>query len=171
MATPATAAVSPSNDDSTLRDLFQEICKPDCADRGARLQVFCECLWDRLDTNPPPADILLNNLATILENKNDLLLAQLVIPDLRSAADLPDAPWKKSIIQGLRLRQPSLNSVQQKLQMPDMEGSRHFKEEKQVLQDAEVYRASILLAGDGHTSDEQRQKIQQWLSEFPKDDT
>ena len=165
--------VSPEHcaiDDSALQEQCHKLGQPGCEDREAKLQVFCESLWDRLEHTPRPPETLLSAFLALLTDDDDLRLVQLVLPDLRPAATTSANALKRDLVCRFQGRQPLFEIPHSHRQTHDTEAHRQFEEEKRVLQDAELYRASILLCGHGNTNEAHKERVRQWLLGFPKED-
>ena len=156
-------------DDSALQRLCQDISDPGCEDRAARLQVFCEHTWDRLNHLPLPAEHIVQGFMAVLQDDANLLLARLVIPDLRPDACAPSNPFKLKLWQQINPQRPSLEHLHKRPQTSDTEARRLYEEEKSILQEAELYRAAMLLYGHGPADETQKEGLLRWLATYPAD--
>ncbi|EOA81716.1 hypothetical protein ACJQWK_10936 [Exserohilum turcicum] len=166
----ATLSKDASIGDSTLYEQFHELSQLCCKDREAKLQVFCESFWDRLERSPRPIDALLLAFTTLLASDNNLPLVQLVIPNLQPAAVIPTNSLKRDLVRRFQGRQPLFELSSSYHRTRHSEAHHQFKEEKKALQEAELYRASILLCGHGNPSEAYKERVRQWLLGFPKED-
>ena len=167
----ASISASPQSVDELLQSLYQELCSVNCADRGAKLQSFCEKMWDRLQYSPPPPDTSLDDFVTLLKDDHDAVLAQLVISDLRPNANITSIsnPVKQTILQRLRLHQPLFSCRQIPLRTNDPDTHRLYAEEKQILQAADLRRACLLIYGRVDVSETQREELLRWLDSYPRE--
>ena len=158
--------------DEGLQELYRELHEVHCIGRAAKLQLFCEKIWTQLTHGPPPSDGLLNGFVGLLQDDNDALLAQLVIPDLRSpssdSASLPNAV-KQSIVRRLRLQQPLFDRPTIPLHITDSEADRLYTEEKQILQGADLHRACLLIYGRVNVDETQKEDLRRWLDSYPRE--
>ncbi|CAO2652460.1 Nn.00g007430.m01.CDS01 [Neocucurbitaria sp. VM-36] len=169
MATAGNSISASTDNDVALSLLHQELCNLNCADHGAKFQVFCERLWDRLQHDPPPADSILHGFVTMLQSDDNVLLAQLVIPDLRPNAAPPASPVKRKLLHQIEPGRPSLEFLRKRPQPHDTEAHRRHMEEKQRLQDADLHRACLLLYGRGNLDETQKEEVRRWLASYPKE--
>ena len=165
----ASATRSQHIDDQRLDRLYQELeIEKFQHRRGVLLQTFCADLWRRIQQTPPPPECLVDRLVHLLQNDDDLLLAQLVIPDLRPNAESEDAS-KAVLLNRINKDRPSIQMLKHGPQPQDLESQHRFQQEKEKLQEAELYRASILLYGHGNLDEAHKQKVRDWLAAYPVD--
>ncbi|XP_014559583.1 hypothetical protein COCVIDRAFT_13475 [Bipolaris victoriae FI3] len=155
-------AVPLVSDDGIILHLHQELCNAVCDDRAAKFQIFSEKVWMRLGHEPPLADAIVNDFVAMLHNVDNLLLAQLVIPELRPAAPAPDNPFQRDVLFQIQLRRPILDLFQARPTGYDTEAQRLHEEEKRILKDADWHRACLLLYGRANINDEQKENVRQW---------
>ncbi|KAH3968415.1 hypothetical protein HBH98_172280 [Parastagonospora nodorum] len=154
-------------DDATLQRLYQDISSSSCADRGAQLQAFCEHTWKRLQSSPLPEESILQDFAALLKDDDNLLLARLVIPELRLGTPAPSNPLQQNLLRQINPQRNSIKILRERPHTRDPEAHRLYEEEKAVLQDADLYRAAMLLYGHGPANEAQKEDLQQWLAAYP----
>jgi hypothetical protein len=166
------SAPSPDSD-AVLELLQQELCDATCVDRAAKFQMFCEMFWDRLQVDPAPANSAFDRFVAMLQQDDNVLLAQLVIPDLRPNAVPPLNHMKKRAWDSIQSGRISPDCFQQQQQIDNGSGDNDddthqlYIQEKQVLHEAELYRACILLYGRGNMDEGQREAVGEWLARYP----
>jgi len=111
---------------------------------------------------------MVDDFVSWLHDEENILLAQLVIPDLRPAVVASDDPLKRSITNRIHLRNPSLEFFERRKSAYDTEAQRLHEEEKQIVHDADCHRACLLLYGRANLDGEQRKEVSQWLAASPK---
>ncbi|EMD95248.1 hypothetical protein COCC4DRAFT_64988 [Bipolaris maydis ATCC 48331] len=156
-------------DDGIILRLHEELCNAVCEDRAAKFQIFSEKLWKRLGHEPPLADAVVNDFVAMLHNVDNLLLAQLVIPELRHTAPAPDNSFQRDILFQIQLRRPILDIFKARPVGYGPEAQSLYEEEKRILEDADWHRACLLLYGRANISDTQRENVRQWLAHCPKE--
>ena len=148
----------------TIAARLSEVARLDCPDRGAQLQHVCEVYWAMLDTEHLAAQPHVDDFVALLSQQDDLELAQLVICELR-----PGAPTPSNHLKGLvqaRLRPPTC--FDSKVTNEALaESEMHYKEELEKLQDADMYRAGLLLLDRGTLDEKEKEKVQVWLNAAP----
>ncbi|RYO63358.1 hypothetical protein AA0113_g6028 [Alternaria arborescens] len=159
------------NGDVSLADLYQDLinCPPGVT-RSTKLQTYCETFWSRLKYNPLPSSVLIDDFIRLLQNDDDLLLARLVIPPLRPTVDPPDNPILLEILGHINSDRTTIQSLNSRPQLYGTQTNAHFLEEKRILQETELYRASLLLYGHSNTNEAQRQRLQEWLAAYPTEE-
>jgi hypothetical protein len=167
MSTTSNPDAHSAYNDAALQRLYDDIRSAGCTDRGAKVQVFCEQVWDRLEHRPLPANSIVQGLVALLQNDTDALLARLVVPDLRPDSLAPRNPVKQQLLHTISPQRPSLEFLYKQPQMRDTEAHRLYDEEKEVLQEAELYRAAMLLYGQGPANEVQKEAIQRWIATYP----
>jgi hypothetical protein len=149
---------------STLADRFKEIRQPNCLDYGARLQALCEVIWQSFENDPNTASPYVDDFVDLLKQGDNLSVARLVIPDLRSNSIVNNA-----------LKRNVLSRVQPPCQYPHppavsddiKEAHRLYTQETAILQEVDMYRAGILLYNRGNLSDAEKRAVDSWLSDAP----
>ncbi|EMD86104.1 hypothetical protein COCC4DRAFT_64061 [Bipolaris maydis ATCC 48331] len=169
MSATVNFATHPTQCDEALQKLYRDICSTSCKDRAAKLQVFSEQMWERLEHHPLPADNIIQGFADILRNDNDILLVRLVVPDFRPGSPIPTNTIKQRLLQ-INPRPSPLESIRKYFPERDTEVHRLYEEEKTVLQEAELYRAAVLLYGHGNISQERKERLQHWLATYPAEE-
>jgi len=155
-----------SRNDPLLSARFKELAEPNCSYYGVKLQQTCEMYWDALDVNPSSASAYIADfVALVLAKPDSLLVANMVIPELRHL-DNPARctnPLKDQIIHQLQLAQPS------KAQPTNVydETRRLYKEELGIVQEADMYRAGLLLYNRGNLSRQEQDSVRAWLQAAP----
>lgn len=158
-----------TSDDAILTILYQELCNQSCSDRAAKVQLFCEHIWTRLERDPLPEESLVHSFVTLLQDDANLLLVRLVVPGLRPDAPSPSNPAQQKILRQIDPHRCSVKSLWQRPQTRDPEAHRLYEEEKAILQDAELNRAAMLLYGHGPLGEVQKEELRQWLATYPAD--
>jgi hypothetical protein len=156
----------PPNDEGTLSRRFEEVRESGCPDRGTKLQCLCEIYWNIIDHNPSLARKHIESFAQLLEKDSDLLLARLVIPDLRQNATPLQDPLKQDILHRIRAHRPSLYYLEPS-RNKYAQAIPQYTEEKRIFQDLDMYRASLLLFNRGNLDETQEQAVRQWLEDCP----
>jgi hypothetical protein len=149
-----------------LRDLAEI---PRCDDWGAKLQWACETLWNVLGTDRdyPNSSVMIDQLISLLNNPDAMEIARLVIPELRTHANVKlNDPSKQKIIDGTMERRSTLTKIETTKQ--DDFDDPLYKAEKQSFSEAEMYRASLLLYGSAAFDEVQEKEILEWLSKRPR---
>ncbi|XP_014555208.1 hypothetical protein COCVIDRAFT_103029 [Bipolaris victoriae FI3] len=160
------------NDEVSLMKLYQDlISSPPGATWSTKLQNYCEIFWTRVEREPIPPPDLVDEFIKLLRNDDNLLLARLVIPDLRIAIEPPDNPIKLKILGHIDPNRSSIRLLGARTQQYDTEEHTHFLEERQLLLEAELYRASLLLYGHSNINEAQKKRLQEWLAAYPAEST
>ncbi|KAI6855607.1 hypothetical protein KC323_g8254 [Hortaea werneckii] len=149
--------------ETTLTELQR---RPKCNGWATKLQRFCEEYWKLLDSEVEQAIRDLDAFARLLEPQETFTLARLIIPDLRaqSGARLPN-PRQQHIME--RLAETRAVFADRSSSTQDAFDDELYKEEKDIFQDAELYRARILLY-ESHALEPARiEEIQAWLANRP----
>ena len=126
--------------------------------RGAQLQSACTHVWGLMETDPTIAKRYLDDFIKLLQTDTNLLLARLVIPELRSPTQQSNVLRQEALrrINPLRLRQTRDNHAQP-----------FFAQEAIVLRDARMHRMNILVHNRASFSGSQREELQKWLDACP----
>jgi hypothetical protein len=160
-------AMGLSNSDEVLHTTYQKLHEPGCEDREARLQVFCEAFWDRIIQCPPPSEHSIDSFVTMLQCPGNLLLARLVISDLRPSAITPTHPIRRYVVQQIQQHNTQINLYAETSRTQNFEDTRLYGEELKVLQETDLYRACILLYGRGNMTASQKDEVRKWLERYP----
>jgi len=132
--------------------------------------MFCEQVWNRLEEHPPPTNEILKCLVAILQDDDNVLLARLVIPDLRIGSQDPTHPVKRDLFHQINPHRSSLDITPSRFETRDAEAHALYEEEKTLLQEAELYRAAVLLYGHGNTNEGQKERLRRWLATYPAEE-
>lgn len=140
--------------------------RPKCNGWATKLQRFCEEFWNLLDDEVEHAVGDLDALATLLKPQETFTLARLVIPDLRLPLGerLPN-PRRQHILE--RLAETRAVFAARSSSTQDAFDDELYKEEKDIFQDAELYRARILLYESHALEPARMEEIQAWLANRP----
>ncbi|KAL8645236.1 MAG: hypothetical protein Q9226_007388 [Calogaya cf. arnoldii] len=141
----------------------------ECPDWGSKLQNFSRDFWADLEDNPSVAAPCIDDFVRLLQQQDSLALVQNVLPDLRGTS-VPETinKYKQRILHGiidLRKEISRIGSIQQ-ADFDDVS----YQEEKQIFEEAELYRAELLLFSRGSLTDLKRKELQQWWSNRPTSD-
>lgn len=120
-----------------------------------------------VETDAQSARRHVDEFMSLLKRDDNLLLARLVIPDLREHAAQPQDLIKRHIVHLVQASRPSLQYHNTVLQQISEETRRLYAEERARFQHADMYRASILLLNRGNLGTADTEKIRRWLDSFP----
>jgi hypothetical protein len=145
---------------------FQEILPPErCEDWGAKLQELCEEFWELLEQDNQVTQRHVTAFIEVLLAEESFELVRLVIPELRSEpAAKPENKYKQQIIErtvSMRAKLATFQSTQAQFDEPQ------YRDEKNRLAEAELYRASLLLYNRGNLTVEQRNNVEKWMAARP----
>ncbi|KAF1992795.1 hypothetical protein P154DRAFT_540940 [Amniculicola lignicola CBS 123094] len=111
------------------------------------------------------------SFVSLLQSNDDLLLAELVIPDLRPHVDLPQNCIKEDVVRLIRSRCYTLPHPSLLPRVNDPFNTlRLYREEEQIFQESEMHRASIQLCKRGKLNQAQQQDLRHWLDSCPLQD-
>ena len=154
------------NANEDLFALFTEVQQPECEDWGTKLQEVCEGFWELLEQDDQVAPQYITAFIKILSEEKSFELARLVIPELRAEPDISSMnQYKQQIIERTQSIHATVATMQTNTQAQFDESL--YREEKEALAEAELYRASLLLYNNGSLSDKQRSEVQEWLATRP----
>jgi hypothetical protein len=154
----------------SLRELRD---RDNCVDWAAKVEDVCEKSWDLIRSVKEKEGVererpWVEQLVSLLHDKDALELAKLVIPELRTVSTSSDsngmAPLQQYIIQQLRHG----DAARLSRSIPTETGDELYQQEKEIFTEAEVYRASVLLYNTGTLSIERRKEVEDWLRLMPR---
>lgn len=154
-------------DATLLADRFRELANPACPDRGAKLQCLCTQLWDMLEQSPRDASQYIDDFVALLQNQNDLLVARLVIPELRSGAMPPQNALQRKVVHETAGPRANLQALDESSQSSYDQKQPDYMSEKRIFQEAEMYRASVMLFNSGSLNKEESAQVKRWIEECP----
>jgi hypothetical protein len=156
-------------DDNAIRERLKELEDPQSKDRSAKFQELCESLWNGLDHGTQLNVHDVDAFTALLMNEDDLLLAELVIPELRKdARTTPDNELKLRIISHTATARKrswqnrSMNWEELDRRQP------LYRAEKDALQEGEMHRAGVLVFNNGTINKDQRDALRTWLAAYPR---
>jgi hypothetical protein len=150
------------HDDFLLKRL-REVRDLTCPDRGAMLQTLCEDFWERIERDPPLPTDTVDHFVQLLQRDEDLVLARLVVPDLRISSDNQN-PIQRQILNRIAPQRSSIQFFNQPIHDHDTTQARRlYTEETRIMQEVDMYRASILLFNRGNLNLSQRDELREWL--------
>jgi len=149
----------------TLAERFRELRQPTCAGYGAKVQVVCEVMWQTLEHEPTAASAHVDEFIGLLEHGDNLLLAKLVIPELRYQPSTSTTDLKEHVLKQLqrppeRRRSPPSRSVIR-------EAHDLHQQETATLDEVDWHRAGILLYNRGNLSNTEKLAVDEWLRNAP----
>jgi hypothetical protein len=149
----------------TLADRFREISQPGYPDYSTRLQILCEFMWQGLEHNSDDASAHVNGFVDLLRHGDNILLAKLVMPDLRCESPRIGNALKRSVLSQLQplSQHPRMLPVGNNIQ----EAHRLYSQETEILREVDMYQAGTLLYNRGNLSGPERRAVDRWLSDAP----
>jgi len=147
-------------------DLVELLADPKCKDWPTKLQLFCRDTWEVIDqTSSVEVRFVEHFVKLLIEKEHAFELASLVIPAFRDEVnETTENVWKRQIIRAVSpLRQKAKSMLWERSEIDD----KHYQQEKQVYNDAEVYRACLLLQNSGTLKEDLEHEIRDWLKRAP----
>jgi hypothetical protein len=105
------------------------------------------------------------DLVLLLQDMDNLALARLVIPELRSGAKRPQSLTQKIVVDGIAASRAGLRAIDETCQ--EDYDQPLYTSEKRIFQEAEMYRASIMLFNSGSLDKEETEKVGKWMEACP----
>ena len=138
----------------------------DCPDWASKLQDFSQDFWTDLDKNPAAATPYVQDFTRLLRQPDSLPLVQLVLPELRGTS-VPEAinETKQRILADIMDLREEISRVES-TQQADFDDIL-YQEEKQIFEEAEIYRAELLLFSSGSLTDSKKDELLQWWGNRP----
>lgn len=97
----------------------------------------------------------------MLQSDDDLLVARLVIPELRPNTTAPQNSSKQEVLRRVNPFRPSLAYLEPGRQAGFDQTQPLYAEEKRTFQEAEMYRAFILLYNCSNLDEAERKQVQE----------
>ncbi|KAL8878854.1 MAG: hypothetical protein Q9198_003420, partial [Flavoplaca austrocitrina] len=122
--------------------------------------------WTDLDKNPAAATPYVQDFTRLLRQPDSLPLVQLVLPELRGTC-VPEAinETKQRILADIMDLREEISRVES-TQQADFDDV-FYQEEKQIFEEAEIYRAELLLFSSGSLTDSKKDELLQWWGNRP----
>lgn len=156
-----------ANVDEQLLARFEEVLQPEgCDDWGAKLQDLCESFWEFLEQDNDILPQYVDAFVNVLLREESFALVRLVIPEFRSE---PAAKLENHHKQQIMVR---TTHIRAKLAIIERTNQAQFDEplyraEKDIIAEAEMYRASLLLYNSANLDTEQKDEVRKWLAARP----
>lgn len=150
-----------------VRQYLDELQNPSSVEDGAaKLLDLSETLWNLLTADAPVEQEDVTRFINIIRQSNNFALARLVIPILRNpTGDMVRNLHQQRILDELKDSRASCHESETATQS-DFDDVL-LREEKEVWQEAQIFRAGVLYDNHGSPSLQRRQQIQAWLNLGP----
>lgn len=159
----AEGTVDEHADEQPLADRLREAVDPGCVDRSTKLQSVCEDIWTRLGSDPVPPEGIIQSFIAALRDRDTFLLASLRISELRPYEDPPQHPSQQRVLKEISQTSDELKA----LCWATGADESTIASEKRIFQQAEFYRASLLLLNSGTVPADGMLRIKEWLDAAP----
>lgn len=141
-------------------------------DWAAALQDACTSTWALLAVADPATascQQVLDLFDQLLSDQSRLLIAQLVVPELRQAqadAESECSPAQREVLAGAR----TVIERTGRLAHSRLAGyeSGYYTEEKEILRGAQQHQLCVLVNGDARLSDRQKRDFAEWFDRCPQ---
>ncbi|PVI07463.1 hypothetical protein DM02DRAFT_648947 [Periconia macrospinosa] len=154
-----------TDDAESLIQRMRELADRESPDRSSRLQVLCKEAWTLLQRDEHGS--LVPAFLHLLQDPDDLSLASLVLPHLRPGAEPPQHPRQREVVEGTLNATTALGNILKRTQAYYDRKNPLYAAEKRILQDAEMYRASLLLCNSGFLTPEESDLVRKWIDDCP----
>jgi len=152
----------PSHRDALFRDLLLAA-NSHIRDRSTYIQTLCRLFWQSCFDDEAQTSRHIDDIVKLLEEPAAFAVARLVLPELRGSQQVPLTSVQESFIHRLA-------------PMMDRHGrdfrahvrSPYEEEEREVLEDTDLYKLAIKLFDDGTLDDEFQAEIREWVRRRPR---
>lgn len=155
------------NSRATKADQIAELQDSECIHVGFKIQQLCLELWVDLKTSPAEATPYIDAVALILQDLDYLAVVQLVIPELRDGEPLPSDQLQRQFVQAVASTRADLKRIRHTHQADFDRQVPFYEDEKRIFQEAELYRAGLLLFNSGCLDKHEREDVWEWLNNCP----
>lgn len=147
----------------TVVDRLRSLRDKSVSDRPTRVMQSVRDAWECIERTRD--ETVASALAEVLENREDLDLARAVVPALRRGAHTPEGDLQRRLVDGTAALHSLADSNTERTQR-DFDGP-HYTQEKELLQEAEMYRLGLILYGSEILTDGEVHQLRLWLAECP----
>jgi len=134
---------------------------------GSKLQELCLYVWPRLETHPETMSRYASQLIELLSDAGNLAVVSHVIPELRPGAPAVECSLQRDIMTRIACARSRLHDIDQTDPSTYYKQVPRYEEEQRIFQEAEMYRASLLVQHSGHLSNEQKGRFRAWIDACP----
>lgn len=139
--------------------------RPKCSDWSSKVQLLCERFWKACEDGTATADVL-EPVIALLNDRDTMMLVQLVIPELRGTPTEPlNSPYKAAILRATESIRAQIVRVESTTQA-DYD-SALYRAEKDIYYEAEMHRVKLLLHHNNAFSAAEERALREWLDACP----